>query len=66
MNGRQERRRRRRGRDRVVVVVNEWLWGMLVCFTFFSKVVYRSAFLICFEVACSVVVVSKHVSLLLL
>lgn len=42
-----------------VVVVDEWLWGMLVCFTFFSEVVYRSVFLICFEVA-----VSKHVSLL--
>lgn len=38
--------------------------GMLVCFTFFSEVAYRSAFLIGFEVACSVVAVSKHVSFL--
>lgn len=41
------------------------LWWMLVCFTFLFEVVYRSAFLIGFEVACSVVAVSKqHVSLL--
>lgn len=50
---------------RAVVVVGKWWWGMLF-FTFFPEVVYRSAFLICFEVACSVVAVSKHVSLLII
>lgn len=58
-------RRKRRGRDGVVAVVDRWLWGMLVCRTFFSEVVYRSAFLICFDVVSSVVAaVRKHVSLL--
>ena len=63
MNGRQEGRER--ARERVVVVVDKWWWGMLF-FTFFPEVVYRSVFLICFEVACSVVAVSKHVSLLII
>lgn len=61
MNG---RRGKRRGKNRVVDVVDEELWGMFVCFTFFSVVVSRSVFLICFEVACSVVAVSRHVILL--
>ncbi len=55
---------KQRGRGGVVVAMDGWLWGMLACFTFFSEVVYRSAFLIGFEVACYVVAVSKHVSLL--
>lgn len=41
----------------MVDVVDEWLWGMFVCFTFFSVVVSRFVFLIWFEVVCSVVAV---------
>ncbi len=56
------RKEKVKGGGRVVAVVDEWLWGMLVCLTFFSEVVYRSVLLIGIELACSVVPVSKHVS----
>lgn len=63
MNDRQE------GRERWIDGAGRLLWWMGGCggcwpaSLSFSEVVYRSALLIGFEVACSVVAVSKHVSL---